>query len=276
MDDGPLTKSEKLLVGKFPSFQSMLTSRISTGSLYRSGSKSGSLTASARDTKDNTPASSVGSIQSFQLNGTNGLPQQFEFFFFKYIFNLWFLIVTEDSDEIVHKKTPPKKKIRKAPISEDETPITCVPPPADQDTSTNLEGNKDHLVTKRQIEQLIEKHGDGWLSQHGMKLNDESLTGQQLHQTSSDFFETEIEQLQKDIEPLSDTRAETSTPVNEHKEKFDSVESPISLTVNILISIYIFKDNETIAFYNNTIVARNASPSYHFFRSNDESASFRP
>lgn len=79
------------------------------------------------------------------------------------------------TDDIVHSA---QKKIRKKPVVIAEHPS----PETDDHVQTSasrsksdaaaikLEGNKDHLETKKLIEMLRREHGDSWLQNHGKNI----------------------------------------------------------------------------------------------------------
>lgn len=68
LDLQPLTKYEKSLTGHNHSYNANLSSRISKG-LKRS---SGQATPTGKQTMDNTPANSIGSLRSFRMGGSSG------------------------------------------------------------------------------------------------------------------------------------------------------------------------------------------------------------
>lgn len=67
LDSQPLSKSEKNLVGYYQSFNNWSVKRRAS-KLKRS---SGLATPGSRQTNDITPASSIGSFRSFQLEGSS-------------------------------------------------------------------------------------------------------------------------------------------------------------------------------------------------------------
>lgn len=143
---------------------------------------------------------------------------------------LFFVVAVTDSEEKINTTPAPKKlKIRKAIIS-DELDDSIMQAPISSSASlinSLRQSNKDHLETKKQVENLRQKHGDAWLLTHGMKLNPNS--GEESVVEPLDFARSEIDQLLK--EPVPENRADSSTPINDHQEALNLKESPISVTV---------------------------------------------
>lgn len=143
LDLKPLSPHEKNLIGHFQSYNTIWASRFNKGQLRSSGRSTPS-----RQTKDNTPTSSVGSMHSFQLAGSTSSIGDASTIGYNDSMNTSqtstkkirirpAFIADDDSSiddtEIVKEKTKTKKKLPKA-----TTPTAC----------------REHLETKKQIEEL--------------------------------------------------------------------------------------------------------------------------
>lgn len=109
-----------------------------------------------------------------------------------------------------------------------------------KDISQTLEGNKDHLETKKQIEELRNKYGDSWLHSHGAsKVHSViGISSPVASSANGSYFKAgppeTTEQLIENFfgtDPSMDGEQRTSTPLNMHRD---------NATLNVgLIYIYI-------------------------------------
>lgn len=129
LDFETLSKSEKAVVGA----NSMLSSRLTLTS------RSSGISTPSRVSQNQTPASSVGSIRSFRFSESTS---------------------SEMTTSVTERQK--KAKVRTVEI-EDENPSIEAATYKEVSQPQVPEGNKDHLETKRQIDEMREKFGSGWL-----------------------------------------------------------------------------------------------------------------
>ncbi|XP_038109345.1 uncharacterized protein LOC6041308 isoform X2 [Culex quinquefasciatus] len=134
LDDEPLTKYEKTLTGNYDSYHAILVPR-SPGSVTSSG-----FNTPTRKSVMNTPTGSISSKSSFMLD------------------------VRDMSSSIISQK---KIKVRRAIISEDEPSESNQPKVTKVEltaaSANSLETSRDHLETKKQLENLRKQYGSEWL-----------------------------------------------------------------------------------------------------------------
>lgn len=106
-------------------------------------------------------------------------------------------------------------KIRSAVIDDIGDIIDKKP---DNKKNATLEGNKDHLETKKQIELLCKKYGDGWLQNHA---TDVIKTGSTIGVDAIPISSID------DLSPVEEELLLTSTPVEHDRLHWNSMESPI-------------------------------------------------
>lgn len=213
-------KYEKSLTGHFQSYHPLFSVRSNAKSnLKRS---SGQSTPASKRTTDNTPVSSVGSTRSIRTVGslvagdvtpTTGIDSM-------------------NSSQI--SVTQKKLKARRAFIADSNEEENgkelnrSTTSDKGKDIIQNLGGNKDHLETKKQIEDLRKQYGDSWLhSQGASKVH--SVIGIPSPATNPDnrsFFKTgppeTTEQLIENFfgtQPNLDADHRTSTPLNKGTDK---------------------------------------------------------
>lgn len=203
MDFHPLGKHEKSLTGHYQSYHTILTSRLSKNSQLKRSS--GQSTPSTRQTSDNTPTSSIGSVRSIKIGQTtpnstgktlNNLLQlrtkitpslrnisNPDHFRLPLLINQEKNIIPDttlnsDSQMNVSQTSQRKVKIRRAIIADvgdednnDDNVSTEKKSKSSssksKDITETFEGSKDHLKTKKQIEDLRKEYGDAWLQSHG-------------------------------------------------------------------------------------------------------------
>ncbi|CAD7085916.1 unnamed protein product [Hermetia illucens] len=129
LDFETLSKSEKAVVGA----NSMLSSRLTLTT------RSSGISTPSRVSQNQTPASSVGSIRSFRFSEST---------------------TSEMTTSVTERQK--KAKVRTVEI-EDENPSIQAATYKEVSQPQVPEGNKDHLETKRQIDEMREKFGSGWL-----------------------------------------------------------------------------------------------------------------
>lgn len=147
----PLSKAEKALTGT-------KSLKFLPGSIRL---KSSGQSTPRRLIDQITPSSSIGSLRSYRLDETTGM----------YINRLYAIellnhSIISDGNSTNDTSKPSLKRIKKRPaviadINDDSL--------KEKTATTNviLEGNKDHLETKKQIESLRKEYGDGWLHSRG-------------------------------------------------------------------------------------------------------------
>ncbi|XP_055596740.1 uncharacterized protein LOC129746859 isoform X2 [Uranotaenia lowii] len=136
LDDELLSKFEKTLTGNYDSYSAILAPK-SPGSVSSSG-----FNTPKRKSVVNTPTGSVSSKKSFQFDSRDDM-----------------------SSSITSQK---RIKVRRAIISEDdvtnEEPITPkAAKPVLNPSGSNLESSRDHLETKKQLENIRQQFGSEWL-----------------------------------------------------------------------------------------------------------------
>lgn len=141
LDFKPLSSHEKLLIGHFQSYNTIWTSRIPKGPLRSSGRSTPS-----RPTKDNTPASSVGSMHSYHMAGSSSSNGE---------------STIANHDTMSASQTSMRKiRVRPAIIADgdgiDDTEIVKVNTKTKKKASkaTMQAAGREHLETKKQIEEL--------------------------------------------------------------------------------------------------------------------------
>lgn len=129
--------------------------------------------------------------------------------------NLAFLLVSTDDTSVItsHKKLRPKPVVIAEHPPEHNVPTTATGSSKADKAASTLDGNKDHLETKKQIEMLRSQHGDSWLQNHGANMGQLSP---QLTTTSSNRRD-EASIVDENMDSLSfgqsDTTLRASTPL---------------------------------------------------------------
>lgn len=113
------------------------------------------------------------------------------------------------STSIIRQK---KIRIRSAVI--DDIGDICDKKPESKQNAT-LEGNKDHLETKKQIELLCKTYGDGWLQNHATDVIKTTVDVPIINIGGID-----------DLSPVEEELLVSSTPIND-RPHWDSMASPI-------------------------------------------------
>lgn len=130
---------------------------------------------------------------------------------------------TNESDEMSASTSTVQKKLRarRAVIVDDleDNVADKLPPNA---RITNLEGNKEHLETKKQMEQMRKDYGDGWLlAKNGSQLDGQPKSPSTLEDLTDTLFN---ECMTPPHTSIMD--AQTSTPnieqINAHRTNADS------------------------------------------------------
>lgn len=140
----PLSSHEKSLIGHFQSYNTIWASRFAKGPLRSSGRSTPS-----RQTKENTPTSSVGSVHSFQLAGSTSSMGDSTF---------------GNNDSMNTSQTSARKiRVRPAIIadgdSNDDAEIVKAKTKKKLLKTTAPTACREHLETKKRIEELSECRG---------------------------------------------------------------------------------------------------------------------
>lgn len=139
-----------------------LSSKLLAGSFRN---RSSSQSTPRRLTNQTTPSSSIGSGRSHRLDETIGI---YVHSTLEYESNNSNISDGNPNDDIVVSKPTQKKfKVRQAVIADIDD--NCIKEKTTAKSIT-LEGNKDHLETKKQIESLRKQYGDGWLHSQGATM----------------------------------------------------------------------------------------------------------
>lgn len=181
-----MNKYEKNLVGYFQSFNNWSRNRRAS-KLKRSNGLS---TPGSRQT-DNTPASSIGSFRSFQLEGSTSstgifLHEMYFTFHLNHKYLMLFIVDLSATNELgtsqISISSQKRIKVRPALIADDdnEDGIEIVKSKPSKKSKTKPAspkidemGNREHLKTMKQIEDLRNEYGDGWLHcQSASKVQD--------------------------------------------------------------------------------------------------------
>lgn len=188
-----------------------LTTKLLIGSF---GKRSSGQSTPRRLTNQNTPASSIGSLQDNK--GTNS--------------------DQNSSDELIVSKTTQRKfKVRHAVIADADD----LPKEKTSTMTINLEGNKDHLETKKQIESLRKQYGDGWLHSQGASMV-HSVLGIENERvekpiSSEQMIQSLLEETNGIDKPTTHFLA-ASTPIGSYKANetvLDASVSQLNIEVNI-------------------------------------------
>ena len=86
-----------------------------------------------------------------------------------------------------------------------------------------LEGNVDHLETKKQVETLRKEHGDNWLNNHGATLNNSVIIDDLTLPTPEQMIESLLKETRKP-ESTSPRISETQNSMS------NAVDSPINVS----------------------------------------------
>ncbi|XP_031624564.1 serine/threonine-protein kinase 11-interacting protein isoform X5 [Contarinia nasturtii] len=237
LDSQPLNKHEKSLVGYYQSFNNWSIKHRATKPKRSSG-----FSTPASRQNDMTPASSIGSFRSFQLENSMGSTVD---------------LPNELSTSQISSSTQKKIKVRPALIADDdnddgvEVIVKSKPPKQDKPipTSANIDEMRcrEHLKTKQQIEELRNEYGDEWLHSKGAsKVQDVmGITPNQAPVKQS--IQTTEERLEnlfgfENTSPIN--RDRTSTPVQAQLNHADFAHSPIEQFQSPVTSTSDFKSVE--------------------------------
>ncbi|XP_055302983.1 serine/threonine-protein kinase 11-interacting protein isoform X2 [Sitodiplosis mosellana] len=232
LDSEPLSKYEKNLVGYYQSINKWPVKPRPPKWI----SSSGLSTPGSGRTNEQTPASSIGSLGSFQLESSTSSTVDFP-------------AMNDLSTSQLSTSTQKKIKVRPADIRDDDDNndddddgieiVKAKPPKKEKRKSSTASGidgidemgSQEHLKTKKQIEDLRKEYGDDWL--HSKEVQD--MMGIQAPiRISSPTTEEKLETLYGLESKIN--RDRTSTPIQQSKHadfahsSIEQFQSPTSST----------------------------------------------
>lgn len=151
--------------------------------------------------------------------------------------------VNETDEMSVSTSTVQKKLRARRAVIVDDLEENVVDKQPQKVVSSNLEGNKEHLETKKQMEQMRKEYGDEWLlAKSGTQTDGQPKTASTLEELTDTLFNECITPPQTSV-----MLAQTSTPISDYTQTHKAnTESNTSAYVSAIEDSTTSQDQSTV------------------------------